>query len=52
MVVGNDNGGAMSQVFASEHPGRVTGLVLAGCEVLEHFPPPVFTLFDWLPAGP
>lgn len=45
VVVGNDNGGAMSQVFASEHPDRVAGLVLAGCEVLEHFPPPAFSPF-------
>ncbi len=45
VVVGNDNGGAMSQVFASRHPDRVAGLVLAGCEVLEHFPPPAFAPF-------
>lgn len=45
VVVGNDNGGAMSQVLAGRHPGRVNGLVLAGCEVLEHFPPPAFAPF-------
>ena len=45
VVVGNDNGGAMSQVFAARHPDLVTGLVLAGCEVLEHFPPPAFAPF-------
>lgn len=45
VVVGNDNGGAMSQVFAARHPDRVAGLVLAGCEVLEHFPPPAFAPF-------
>ena len=45
VVVGNDNGGAMSQVLAAEHPERTAGLVLAGCEVLEHFPPPAFAPF-------
>ncbi len=45
VVVGNDNGGAMSQVFAARHPDRVAGLVLAGCEVLEHFPPRAFAPF-------
>lgn len=45
VVVGNDNGGAMSQILAARHPDHVTGLVLAGCEVLEHFPPPAFAPF-------
>lgn len=45
VVVGNDNGGAMSQVLAARHPDWVAGLVLAGCEVLEHFPPPAFAPF-------
>ncbi len=45
VVVGNDNGGAMSQLLAAEYPDLVAGLVLAGCEVLEHFPPPAFAPF-------
>ncbi len=45
VVVGNDNGGAMSQIFAARHPDRMAGLVLAGCEVLEHFPPAAFAPF-------
>lgn len=45
VVVGNDNGGAMSQVLAARHPDRVAGLVLAGCEVLENFPPRAFAPF-------
>ena len=45
VVVGNDNGGAMSQVLAARHPDRLAGLVLAGCEVLEHFPPRAFAPF-------
>ncbi len=45
VVVGNDNGGAMSQVLAARHPDRVAGLVLAGCEILEHFPPRAFAPF-------
>jgi pimeloyl-ACP methyl ester carboxylesterase len=45
VVVGNDNGGAMSQVLAARHPDRVAGLALAGCEVLENFPPVAFAPF-------
>ncbi|MGS0687502.1 alpha/beta fold hydrolase [Nakamurella sp. GG22] len=45
VVVGNDNGGAMSQLLAAEYPDLVAGIVLAGCEVLEHFPPPAFAPF-------
>lgn len=45
VVVGNDSGGALSQVLAARHPDRVAGLVLAGCEVLEHLPPPALRPF-------
>ena len=45
VVVGNDTGGALSQVLAARHPARVAGLVLAGCEVLEHLPPPAIRPF-------
>lgn len=45
VIVGNDNGGAMSQILAARYPDRVAGLVLAGCEVLEHFPPTAFAPF-------
>ena len=41
-IVGNDSGGAMSQVFAARHPDRVERLVLTNCDMLENFPPAAF----------
>lgn len=41
-IVGNDSGGAMSQVFAATHPERVERLVLTNCDMLENFPPAAF----------
>ena len=45
LVLGNDTGGALSQLLVARHPQLVGGLVLAGCEVLDHFPPPAFAPF-------
>jgi pimeloyl-ACP methyl ester carboxylesterase len=39
--VGNDTGGALVQMAAAQAPDRVAGLVLAGCDAFEHFPPPL-----------
>lgn len=41
VLVGNDTGGALAQIAAAAHPDRVRGLVLAGCDAFEHFPPPL-----------
>ncbi|HET7121933.1 MAG TPA: alpha/beta hydrolase [Solirubrobacterales bacterium] len=41
-VVGNDSGGAMSQVLATRHPERVGRLVLTNCDTHENFPPGIF----------
>ena len=41
-IVGNDSGGAMSQIFTAAHPDRVERLALTNCDTLEHFPPSVF----------
>lgn len=38
-LVGNDSGGAMSQVTTADNPGRVERLVLTNCDTFEHFPP-------------
>lgn len=38
-VVGNDTGGAISQILTANHPDRVDRLVLTNCDTLEHFPP-------------
>jgi pimeloyl-ACP methyl ester carboxylesterase len=41
-LVGNDTGGAICQLVAVHHPGRVGRLVLTPCDAYEHFPPPAF----------
>lgn len=48
-LVGNDSGGAYSQIAAAAHPERVARLVLNSCETpYDAFPPPPF---DGLPAA-
>lgn len=47
-LVGNDSGGAYSQIAVSRRPARVARLVLTSCETPhDEFPPPPF---DGLPA--
>ncbi len=41
-IVGNDSGGAMSQVLVTRHPQRVGRLVLTNCDTHENFPPGIF----------
>jgi pimeloyl-ACP methyl ester carboxylesterase len=41
-VVGNDSGGAISQVLAANHPDRLGRLVLTNCDTHENFPPGIF----------
>ena len=41
-IVGNDSGGAMSQVLVTRHPERIGRLVLTNCDTHENFPPGVF----------
>jgi pimeloyl-ACP methyl ester carboxylesterase len=41
-IVGNDSGGAMSQVMVTRHPERVGRLVLTNCDTHENFPPGIF----------
>ncbi len=41
VLVGNDTGGALVQLAAVSAPERMAGLVLAGCDAFEHFPPPL-----------
>jgi pimeloyl-ACP methyl ester carboxylesterase len=38
-VVGNDTGGAISQIFTGRHPDRVERLLLTNCDMLDVFPP-------------
>ncbi|MFL5872513.1 MAG: alpha/beta fold hydrolase [Solirubrobacterales bacterium] len=41
-IVGNDSGGAMSQVLVTSHPERIGRLVLTNCDTHENFPPGAF----------
>jgi pimeloyl-ACP methyl ester carboxylesterase len=51
-LVGNDTGGAMSQVTAAEYPRRIGRLVLTNCDAYENFPPPEFKSLLLLPKIP
>ena len=44
-VVANDTGGAVAQVFAACHPGRIRTLTLTNCDVHDNFPPEPFKPF-------
>ncbi|MGB2693666.1 MAG: alpha/beta hydrolase [Dehalococcoidia bacterium] len=41
-LVGNDSGGALSQMVVTRHPDRVGRLVLTSCDGFEVFPPTMF----------
>jgi pimeloyl-ACP methyl ester carboxylesterase len=41
-IVGNDSGGAMSQVLVTRHPERIGRLILTNCDTHENFPPGPF----------
>jgi len=42
-LVGNDSGGAVSQIVAANHPQRIERLVLTNCDLYENFPPKLFS---------
>lgn len=53
-IVGNDSGGAMSQILAANHPERIGRIVLTNCDSFEHFPPFPFNampLMARIPGG-
>jgi pimeloyl-ACP methyl ester carboxylesterase len=41
-IVGNDSGGAISQILVANQPQRIGRLVLTNCDTHENFPPGVF----------
>lgn len=41
-IVGNDSGGAISQVLVTTYPDRIGRLVLTNCDTHENFPPGIF----------
>ena len=42
VLMGNDSGGALSQLVAAHHPERLGALVLTNCDVFGNFPPSFF----------
>lgn len=53
-LVGNDTGGAISQLVVARHPERVGRLVLVSCDAFEVFPPRLFAylkLTGRMPGG-
>jgi pimeloyl-ACP methyl ester carboxylesterase len=38
-IVGNDSGGAISQILVTRHPERIARLVLTNCDSFDNFPP-------------
>jgi pimeloyl-ACP methyl ester carboxylesterase len=53
-LVGNDTGGAISQITAANHPERIGRLVLTNCDAFENFLPPAFRPLQWsarVPGG-
>jgi pimeloyl-ACP methyl ester carboxylesterase len=43
-IVGNDTGGALSQIFAVRHGGLVRTLTLTNCDAHDNLPPAAFSL--------
>jgi pimeloyl-ACP methyl ester carboxylesterase len=41
-VVGNDTGGALTQILAARRPDRIARLVLTSCDAFDNFPPRFF----------
>ena len=46
-LVGNDSGGALSQIAVSRHPDLVSRLVLTSCDAYDEFPPRFFEVVLW-----
>jgi pimeloyl-ACP methyl ester carboxylesterase len=46
-LVGNDSGGALSQILTAEYPDRVSRLVLTSCDMYDRFVPPLFKPLTW-----
>lgn len=44
-LVGNDSGGAISQIVVTKHPERISRLVLTNCDAFDNFPPKLFSYF-------
>jgi pimeloyl-ACP methyl ester carboxylesterase len=51
-LVGNDTGGAISQLVATRHPERLGRLVLTPCDAYENFLPPFFRPLQYVAKVP
>jgi pimeloyl-ACP methyl ester carboxylesterase len=51
-LVGNDSGGALSQLVVTRHPERVGRLVLTPCDAFDNFPPRMFHYLGWVAKAP
>ncbi len=46
-LVANDNGGALCQIVAADHPERLARLVLTNCDAFKNFPPRMLQPLVW-----
>lgn len=46
-LVANDTGGAVAQIFAAHHPGRLRTLALTNCEAHDNVPPKALRATVW-----
>jgi pimeloyl-ACP methyl ester carboxylesterase len=51
-LVGNDSGGALSQIVAATYPDRIARLVLTSCDMYDRFVPPLFKPLTWAARMP
>ncbi len=49
VFVGNDSGGAISQLLVAKHPAAVSRLILTSCDAFGNFPPKLF--WSLIPLG-
>lgn len=52
VIIGNDSGGAISQILTADDPDVVDRLVLATADAFEHFPPMLFKPLPLLARSP
>src|SRR5262249_35799376 len=51
-LVGNDTGGAISQITAANHPEHIGRMLLTNCDAFENFLPPFFRPLQWAAKVP
>jgi pimeloyl-ACP methyl ester carboxylesterase len=51
-LIGNDSGGALSQIVVTTRPERIGRLVLTSCDYRDNFPPKLFSYFKPAAAIP